>query len=446
MNKYTVFELTTKIKTILESSFPGQICVVGEISNYSISTSGHCYFTLKDEKAQIKCVFFKRYRILNSEYEPKNGDKVLVTGDLYVYEKDGQYQILVKKIEYDSVGDFYKKFEEIKRKLEKEGLFDASVKKEIPHVIRKVAIITSPTGAAIKDFIRTIKKNGVNITIDIWPAPVQGEDAIPIVIEQINRLNSFVEYYDLLILMRGGGSLEDLAIFNDEFLARTFFNSKIPTISAIGHERDFTICDFVADLRVATPTAAAERVSEYYLTIEERIENLQKHLVKEMEYILMYNLQYLDTLDARLHKNSPLQKVRSQIQDINLIEKRMISFLKEILVTHERKIFESIRKLDIFNPVNKIENYSVQLEQYLKNIKSVMRNRIDLLRSRLDMMLNSLNLTNPDNILEKGYAIVFKEGDPITSVKNLHLEDELEIKLKDGYINGFVTGKKYRRH
>lgn len=445
MSKLTVSELTNKIKNILENSFTGPVSVVGEISNYSVSSLGHCYFTLKDDNAQIKCVFFKRYRILLRDYEPKNGDKVVVTGDLTVYEKDGLYQIIVKKIEYDSVGDFYKKFEETKRKLEKEGLFDSDLKKEIPNFVKRVAIITSPTGAAIKDFIRTIKKNSVNMIVDIWPAPVQGDDAIPIIIDQITKINKFVGYYDILILMRGGGSLEDLSIFNDEFLARSLFHSKIPTISAIGHERDFTICDFVADLRVATPTAAAEKVSEYYVTIEEKIDNLTKHLIKEMEYKLMNNLQYLDTLDARIQKNSPYQRVRSKIQEITLIESKILENLKSCLFQNEKKVVEYLRRIERENPIYKLENFNIKIDQFIKNMKTILSGKLEVLNNRVDSMMNSLNLTNPENILEKGYAIVLQDKNPVVSVNSIHLEDELEIKMKDGYINTFVTGKKVRR-
>ncbi|KAA0259321.1 exodeoxyribonuclease VII large subunit [Deferribacter autotrophicus] len=442
MKKFTVSELTKSIKRLLEGNFPSSINVVGEVSNYSVSTLGHCYFTLKDENAQIKCVFFKRYRLLNSDYEPKNGDKVIVTGDLTVYEKDGNYQLLVKKIEYDSVGDFYKKFEETKRKLEKEGLFDTENKKEIPFFVKKVAVVTSPSGAAIKDFIRTLRKNGANIDVDLWPAPVQGDDAIPVIINQLSFLNQFTHLYDVVVLMRGGGSLEDLSIFNDEFLARAFYACNIPTISAIGHERDFTICDFVADLRVATPTAAAEKLSEYYITIGDRIDNLERRLVKEFEHNLIMKYQYLDTLEAKLLKNSPVNKIRQKIKELEFYENNIISLIKHKLSDMEKILSGLMQKIIPYNPTYKLAHLYSTIDNSLKIMTSILMAKMQNSKDKIDNLINALRLLNPENILDKGYAIVIKEKKPVGSVKNIHLEDELEIRMKDGYISSFVTGKK----
>ncbi|MGA1846924.1 exodeoxyribonuclease VII large subunit [Deferribacter abyssi] len=445
MKKFTVSELTKLIKRLIEKNFTSSINVVGEISNYSVSTLGHCYFTLKDENAQIKCVYFKRYRLQNLDYEPKNGDKVIITGDLTVYEKDGNYQLLIKKIEYDSIGDFYKRFEETKRKLEKEGLFDTENKKEIPYFVKRVAVVTSPSGAAIKDFIRTLRKNGANIEVDLWPAPVQGEDAIQVIINQFSYLNQFTNSYDVVVLMRGGGSLEDLSIFNDELLARAFFACKIPTISAIGHERDFTICDFVADLRVATPTAAAEKLSEYYITIGDRIDNLERHLIKEFEHSLIMKHQYLDTLEAKLLKNSPINRIKQKIKQLEIYENSISSLLKHKLSVREKNLSDIIQRIIPHNPVERLlHSYSI-VDNLLKIIESIMVAKIQVNKDKIESYITLLRLLNPENILDKGYAIIIKDKNPVGSVKNIHLEDELEIRMRDGYINSFVTGKKIWR-
>ncbi|MCA1980793.1 MAG: exodeoxyribonuclease VII large subunit, partial [Calditerrivibrio sp.] len=247
MKQFTVTEITRVLKNLIESNFDGIVSVEGEISNLSISPSGHLYFVLKDENAQIKVALFKKFILLNRGYTPKNGDSVIVYGELTVYEADGNYQIIARKIEYREIGIFYKKFEETKKKLEAEGLFDKIIKKKIPDIIEKVAVITSPNGAAFKDFMKILRDNKVPLEVHLWGVQVQGAQAVNEIVTALDNVSRYGNY-DLVILMRGGGSLEDLAIFNDEFIARGVSNQKNPTITAIGHERDTTIVDFVADM------------------------------------------------------------------------------------------------------------------------------------------------------------------------------------------------------
>ncbi|PLX66362.1 MAG: exodeoxyribonuclease VII large subunit [Denitrovibrio sp.] len=214
MKKYTVTEITRAVKGLIENTFADNVGVKGEISSFSRSPAGHLYFVLKDERSQIKCVMFRGMADKNSGYDPKNGDSVEAVGEMTVYDAGGNYQLLVKKLDYDSVGLFWQLFEEVKKKLEAEGLFDETIKKPVPYLPKRVAVITSPTGADIKDFLITMKNNGAVFEVDIWSVPVQGKDAVVPIVQAIAKAGSMTERYDALVLMRGGGSLEDLAVFN----------------------------------------------------------------------------------------------------------------------------------------------------------------------------------------------------------------------------------------
>ncbi|MBZ4671930.1 MAG: exodeoxyribonuclease large subunit [Deferribacteraceae bacterium] len=442
--KLTVTEITKKIKFLLESNFNSPVCVVGEISNLSVSPSGHVYFTLKDESAQIKVVFFKRYRMANT-YKLNQGDKVEVIGDLSVYESDGLYQIIARKVVYDSAGDFYKRFEETKRILEKEGLFDKDKKKDIPLIVKNVAVLTSPTGAAIKDFIQTLKLNGVGLNIDIWPAQVQGAQAIKDIISKMQLLDRYASIYDVVILMRGGGSLEDLIIFNDETLAREFFKLKIPTISAIGHERDFSICDFVADLRVSTPTAAAETLSKPYLELRNRIRDNINKIIRMSQIKLDKNYQLLDKFLSLVSYKNPKNIIKNKKE---ILDKYLSDITSSIGLKIKNKYLILNEKSYIVekkNPINIVNELKSKVRHIDSLLSSSINNKIEKCKFSLDILNQKLKLLNPENILERGYSIVYKNKIPVGSLNNVNLEDYLEIQFKDGYTSVFVTGKKVKK-
>lgn len=442
--KLTVTELTKKIKFLLESHFNTPICVVGEISNLSLSPSGHMYFTLKDESAQIRVVFFKRYRMANS-YKISQGDKVEVVGDLTVYENDGLYQIIARKVVFDSAGDFYKKFEETKRILEKEGLFDKDKKKKIPLIVKNVAVLTSPTGAAIKDFIQTLRLNKIGLNIDLWPVQVQGLQGLKDIISKLQSINNHTSKYDVAILMRGGGSLEDLIIFNDEMLAREFFKLKIPTISAIGHERDFTICDFVADLRVSTPTAAAEALSKPYLELRSKLNESTNKIIRVTQGKLERNYQLLDKFVSLVSYKNPKNIIINKKELINKYLSDMISCIGLKIKNNYIKLNENLYLVEKNNPLNVVN----QSKSTIKHIESLLFNsvgkKLEKCRFLLDILVQKLNLLNPENILERGYTIVYKDKIPVGSLRSVNLEDYLEIQFKDGYTDVFVSGKRVKK-
>lgn len=439
MKKFTVTEITRQIKNVLSTTFNEPVVVVGEISNFSMSPSRHAYFTLKDENSQIKVVFFNRLLMLN-KYKPKNGDKVEVIGDLTVYEADGVYQIVARKVTYSTEGEFYKKFEETKKILEAEGLFDR--KRDIPKIVKRVAVLTSPTGAAIKDFIKVLKNNNIALTIDIWPVQVQGQQAASEIINSLDKVNRFSHLYDLLILMRGGGSLEDLIIFNDEYLARALYKSKIPTISAIGHERDVTICDFIADLRISTPSTAAETIAKPYINYRNRLNELLRQIRKLIQYNLDKNYQSLDKYISLINYKNPINVVMNHKDILHKIVKSILSSINVKIEERKNSIKSALYKVKTCSPMLSIQNFKTKILYIEKNITQMQYNRLKFNISRLDALLDRLKVLNPANVLERGYAIVYNEKSVVTSVKDIKLEDNLEIQFKDGYSSVFVTGKK----
>jgi exodeoxyribonuclease VII large subunit len=272
----TVTQLTEQIKSLLEGTFP-DVWVEGEISNITAPQSGHVYFTLKDRQSQIKAVLFRSSQ-RHLKFTLQHGMQVICRGRVSVYDPRGEYQVIVEYVEPKGVGAFQKAFEELKGRLEKEGLFDRERKKSLPLLPRRIGIVTSPTGAAIRDILRVIKRRHPKMEILIYPVPVQGADAAPSIVEAIGYFNS-EKNVDVVIVGRGGGSLEDLWAFNEEPVARAIFASRIPVISAVGHETDYTIADFVADLRAPTPSAAAEIVVESEAHLRDSILTLQARLV-----------------------------------------------------------------------------------------------------------------------------------------------------------------------
>ena len=344
---YTVGELTRSIRTVLEEQF-GWVRVEGEISNFRPAQSGHCYFVLKDDKAQINCVMWRaEYALL--KFAPKDGMQVQVSGELTVYEPRGQYQLIVETMKESGLGALYKQFLELKEKLRKEGLFEPEHKKPIPYLPQRIGIITSRTGAAIRDMLNVLERRFSNLHIYIFPVHVQGKEAPPEIVyalQVFNRLNNV----DVIILGRGGGSIEDLWAFNEEIVARAIYDSRIPVISAVGHETDFTISDFVADLRAPTPSAAAELVVKNLQELREKIH----HNARRLRHAILAKLRYHKSIFQGLLKSyamrAPLEQIRRRQQRIDELVVRMSNLFK-IALTHARhRLLSTTMKLDILNP------------------------------------------------------------------------------------------------
>lgn len=394
-NAISVTELNKYIKDKFEEDeMLNNILVKGEISNFKHHYTGHMYFTLKDENSLIKCVMFKTYTP-NLNFIPKDGMQVKVLGTVSVFERDGVYQIYCKAMQQDGLGDLYRIYTELKEKLSKEGLFDDKYKKPIPYMPKCIGVLTSNTGSVIRDIINVSTRRNPNVYIKLLPVPVQGQGAARKITEAIKIMNEN-RLCDVIILARGGGSLEDLWPFNEEIVARAIFDSKIPIVSAVGHETDFTISDFVADLRAPTPSAAAELV----------IPNVKDILVKLKEYesrqkialnrkIQIMKLRYEKCLNSKVFKE-PLQKINERYMMLDIKVRQMESYINQKYINEKAKAIKLIAKLDALSPLK---------------------------------------------TLSRGYSIITLNGKTIKEAKYLKKDDEINIKLFDGQVNAKILKK-----
>jgi len=408
---YTVSDVTRMVKEELESSFP-LLWVEGEISNFYCHQSGHLYFTLKDEASQLKTVMF-RGEARKVPFELKNGLQVVSKGRINVYEPRGEYQLVVDVLEPKGKGALQLAFEQLKEKLQKEGLFDPKIKKKLPLLPKKVGVVTSPRGAAIVDILRTLERRFARLYILIYPVKVQGEGAADEIVEGIDYLGSLPEL-DVIIVGRGGGSIEDLWAFNEEKVARAIFLCPVPVISAVGHEIDFTIADFVADIRASTPSVAAEMVIEKEQSFEERIQNLEKRIVHNLKYFLQE--QKHDVLSLSQH--------------------RVFQNMKVLLLNLEQRIddLEIRARNTIRNMLQKItedKSRAVLLEERMRStLKEVLQHFLASWE-RLSVQLFDLS---PLNILKKGYALCWKDGGQqlVRRINEVEKEKELTVSFYKG--------------
>ncbi len=355
----TVTELNKYMKDrVAEDEFLQNVYIKGEISNFKNHYTGHMYFTLKDENSLIKCIMFKSYAE-RMKFMPKDGMKVVVFGTVAVFERDGVYQIYCKAMKEDGIGDLYTAYNELKEKLEKEGLFDTKYKKKIPFMPKRIGVLTSKTGAVIRDIINVSTRRNPNVYIRLLPVPVQGEGAGEKIAKAIKLMNE-KDLADVIIVARGGGSLEDLWPFNEEVVARAIFESRLPVISAVGHETDFTIADFVADLRAPTPSAAAELAVPEISKVEEMIGNYQNRyrvaLKKKVEYM---KLRYEKCMQNRVYKD-PLQNINERYQVLDADIKSIIKSINNKAIIAKKDFVSVITKLDALSPLKTLtRGYSI---------------------------------------------------------------------------------------
>ena len=379
----------------------------GEISNFKAHTSGHFYFSLKDENSKINAIMF-RSNASKVLFKPSDGMKVLVTGRISVYEAMGSYQIYVDEMLEDGVGNLYIAFEQLKKKLQAEGLFDSEHKRPIPKIPKRVGIITASTGAAIRDIMTTIRRRFPICETILFPTLVQGENAKDDIVRNIERAQEYD--LDVLIVGRGGGSIEDLWPFNEEIVARAIYNSKIPVISAVGHEVDFTIADFVADLRAPTPTAAAELAVPNMSDLKKHIDQLSIRLNEAIYKKVNYLKLYLDSVKNSFVIKNPQIMFENKKQSLSLINDK----LNELMVGKVDKYKNEFEKLK--------KSYVLASPQLLYKDKIV----------EVKNIIDKLNLLNPLNILSRGYSVTFLNDKALKSVKKVKLNDILDVKLSDG--------------
>jgi len=395
---YTVSKLNKYIKKLFENDFNLQdIWTLGEISNFKLHSSGHMYFVLKDKESQIKCVMF-RGNNCTLRFMPGDGMKVKVRGDVSVYEKRGEYQLYAKEIIEAGKGELYLAFEKLKEKLKGEGLFSEEIKKKLPLIPQNIAVITSPTGAAIRDVLTISLRRFPNLSILVVPSLVQGAFAAQEIAKKIDFLNRFFKYLDFIIIGRGGGSLEELWAFNEEILARSIYRSKIPIVSAVGHETDFTISDFVADLRSPTPSAAAE------MTIPDK---------------------------------------NSLINNLSLLRSKITRAFKRSFELNGEKFSSISRNLRYQRPENKINQYYQYIDEFSARLSSRIKHRIELYGERIKKDCQRLDSLNPWAIIERGYSICRKipGREIIKRLNQINVGTKIEVIISDGRIFSKVEKK-----
>lgn len=390
----SVSEVNKYIKEMISRDFIlSNLWIRGEISNFKNHYSGHFYFTLKDEKSLIKCVMFRSSAAL-LKFEPEDGMKVIIRGYVSVFERDGQYQLYAEEMQPDGIGGLYIAFERLKQKLEKEGLFNAERKRKLPFMPRSIGVITSSTGAVIRDIINILSRRFYNVNIKVYPVQVQGEQAAGQIAKALKRLNR-LECVDVVILARGGGSIEELWAFNEEIVARSIYESKIPVISAVGHETDFTIADFVADVRASTPSAAAEIVMPERYMLENRLTGLELRL-------------------------------RNSIRKKTLMERLSLRRLQESTAFKQ--------------PLNRVYQERMRLDVQGRYMQKAQEACMEAFSNRLSMLAARLDTLSPLSSLARGYSIVKSKKDNtlVKSVVGLVKGDRLEINVNDGIIDCVV--------
>lgn len=405
---FTVSQLNQRAKQLLEITF-SSVKVEGEISNLSRPSSGHWYFTLKDKGAQVRCAMF-RSRTAQIKFQPKEGDQIIVRGKVSLYENRGDYQLIVDAMKPAGEGQLQQAFIQLKQKLGAEGLFNPEHKRALPAAIKRIAVITSPTGAAIHDILTVLKRRFPAIEVDIYPVQVQGQYAAQQMIWSINQANSDArnapeeQATDVIIIGRGGGSIEDLWSFNDEQLARTIFHSDLPIVSAVGHEVDFTITDFVADIRAPTPSAAAEMLSpnrEEYLS---RLQALSARLENSIQQQLQNKQWQLQSAQRGLQH--PGDKLSQYAQTLDMLELRMQQSQKNNLDRLLKKLTQSQQRLQQQSPVNKLQQIETQLGYFQQRLRNAMKQLLSNKAERLQQNALLLNAVSPLQTLGRGYAIL----------------------------------------
>ena len=433
---YSISALNRAIKNMFDSKPElNNVFIKGEISNFKHHSRGHFYFTLKDENSRIAAVMFAS-NASKIKFEPEDGLKVLVSGRVTVYEQTGGYQIYVEQMDLDGIGNLYLEYEKLKKKLEEEGLFSLEHKRPIPKYPKRIGIITAPTGAAIRDILSTIKRRYPICETILFPALVQGVGAKESIVEQLNKAQEFD--LDVIICGRGGGSIEDLWAFNEEIVARAIYASRIPIISAVGHEIDFTIADFVADLRAPTPTGAAEMAVPNLSDLKTLIEQYKIRMHENIKNIINYNTKRLESVRESYILKNPIALYEVKEQKLDTYIDRLNGYISTMLNDYKVRL-ENIKSSYVLkNPLATYEVKRERINNLEKILNKVILNKIDVTKHKYEVMINKLELLNPLNILSKVYSLVTVDGMVVKDSKKLKLEDTINIRMHEGNVKAIV--------
>lgn len=433
---FTVSRLNQTVRLLLEQEM-GQVWISGEISNFTQPSSGHWYFTLKDDTAQVRCAMFRNSN-RRVTFRPQHGQQVLVRANITLYEPRGDYQIIVESMQPTGEGLLQQKYEQLKAKLQAEGLFDQQFKKTLPSPAHCVGVITSKTGAALHDILHVLKRRDPSLPVIIYPTAVQGDDAPGQIVRAIELANARGEC-DVLIVGRGGGSLEDLWSFNDERVARAIFASRIPVVSAVGHETDVTIADFVGDLRAPTPSAAAEIVSRNQLELLRQIQHGQQRLEMAMDYYLANRTRRFTQLNHRLQQQHPQLRLARQQTVLERLRQRMNFALENKIKQANQRQQRMLQRLNQQNPQPRIHRAQSRVQQLEYRLAENIRARLSEQRERFGNAVTHLEAVSPLATLARGYSVsTLPNGKVVKKAKQVKAGDLLTTRLEDGWITSEV--------
>ncbi len=401
----------------------------GEISNFKGHSTGHLYFSLKDENSKINAIMFAR-NAAKLNFKPVDGSKVLAVGRIGIYEATGSYQIYIDEMQEDGIGNLYIAFEQLKEKLSKEGLFDPTHKKKIPKYPSRIGIVTAPTGAAIRDILSTIKRRYPLCETILFPSLVQGEYAAPDIVRNIKRASSYS--LDVLIVGRGGGSIEDLWAFNEEIVARAIYESEIPIISAVGHEIDFTIADFVADHRAPTPTGAAEMAVPNMLDLLKYLGQLKIRLEEAMTKKVRYQKLLLDSLKNSFVIKTPMILFDNKRQALDTLHSQLLEEMEEYLFKKRNQIEQYQKHYLLKNPMSLYEPKKTSLDRDRESLQKIMATILEKKKILLGHRIEKLQLVNPLDILKRGYSVTYYQEKALKSIKEVTKGSKIVVRLQDG--------------
>ena len=440
----SVGELNRSAKMILESNF-SSVSVLGEISNLAQPSSGHIYFTLKDAEGSIRCAMFKNQK-MRMNFTPKDGDQCVLKGQVSLYAARGDYQLIVRQMQPAGVGNLMQQFEELKQKLDKEGLFDPLKKKDIPSPPKHIGVITSASTAALQDVITTIKRRAPSSQVTLSPAMVQGDTAPQEIIKALDLILLFNETsanpIDIVLMTRGGGSIEDLWAFNNEDLAREIYDFPIPVISGVGHEIDFTIADFVADMRAPTPTAAAELVTEFQFQLSDRLQEIHLGLISGLRNILQINKQKLDLLESNL--KSPQVILNEQKQKLDNIELRLKQSVEKKFLFSQQSLALLKQSIAEKNPYKIIKELLKDIDLLSKDMIKSFTYLVEKKSKSLEKINSNLHAFSPLAVLDRGYAIVQNaSGQAIKNSQEVQEAELVTTRLSSGSFKSKIAGIKH---
>ncbi|MGB8664302.1 exodeoxyribonuclease VII large subunit [Serratia inhibens] len=433
---FTVSRLNQTVRQLLEMEM-GQIWLSAEISNFSQPASGHWYFTLKDDRAQVRCAMFRNSN-RRTTFRPQNGQQVLVRASITLYEPRGDYQLIAESMQPAGDGLLQQQFDQLKQRLSAEGLFDQQFKQPLPSPAKRVGVITSASGAALHDVLQVLQRRDPSLPIVIYPTSVQGAEAPLQIVRAIETANRRDEC-DVLIVGRGGGSLEDLWSFNDERVARAIFASRIPIVSAVGHETDVTIADFVADLRAPTPSAAAELVSRNQLELLRQLQSQQQRMEMAMDYYLAQRQQQFTRINHRLQQQHPHLRLARQQTLLFKLQRRLEDGMQNQLRLSSRRSDRVQQRLAQVQPQARIHRYQQRVQQQEYRLQQALERRLNAYRQRFGVACSQLEAVSPLATLARGYSVTqTPRGELLKTTKQAQVGELLKTRLQDGWVESEV--------